>query len=465
MPPKTTLPSFSPSRAVATRPQGSSLTVRGGGAPPAVAQLSLARRSLATARKAASTRDGSTLVTGGAPTYGDIVESDMVHDEIRELSTQVKSMIAQHLPRDGTSKEQVMWGVRQFGPSKESRRVLNKENDAARLAWETGVYCVWRCREKPRLSGANGDFCCRIGYQHVCFCGHPLAAHTTPARAANSSATAQANRGRDREAVGNDGDKGHAPSCGSCTTPATDAQLAQWKGRCEEVGCSCARYRYVPNTPLEIGEGWLTRRANWKASEWSAKCRCGHGHKVHDPKTMRCKSCGGCSGFTSAFLCVVCDLPWEAHDTVWESEGRRVGDGHPVCEAYAPLAGVDDDVREAVLTDATMGGRIEPSATYLALKQRTSRSCALADTTTTAMTASSAPRSIAGGRPSSTAAAKNREGGSSAGALPAITASPAADPILDVEYCRFCATVYKRPESKFCAQCGQPRPQRPAKLR
>ncbi|GET87743.1 hypothetical protein, conserved [Leishmania tarentolae] len=467
MPPKTTLPSCSTSRAAAPCPQRSSLPIRGdgGGAPPTAAQSSLVRGSLTTATKTASTRDGGTLVPGGASTYGDIVESDMVHDEIRELGTQVKSMIAQHLPRHGTSEEQVMWGVRQFGPSKESRQVLNKENDAARLAWETGVYCIWRCLEKPRLRGANEDFCCRIGYRHVCFCGHPLAAHTTPSCAANSSAAAQGSRGQDTVACGGGSEHGNRPSCGSSTAPVTDVQLSQWKGRCEEVGCSCARYRYIPNTPLEIGEGWLTRRANWKASEWCAKCRCGHGHKAHDPKTMRCKSCGGCSGFTSAFLCVVCDLPWEAHETVWESEGVRVSDGHPVCEAYAPLAGIDWDVREAVLTDVTMGGRIEPSATYLALKQRASAPCALADKTTSETTAPSASRSIACGRPSSTAATKSREGRPSANVLPAITATPAADPILDVEYCRFCATVYKRPEAKFCAQCGQPRPQRAIKLR
>ncbi|KAG5481004.1 hypothetical protein LSCM1_06679 [Leishmania martiniquensis] len=457
MPPKATFPSSSTPRSVSTRPTCAPLTSRGGGggAPSSAAPSSRSHRSVTTTTKTMATRDGGTVDSNCARAYGDIVESDEVHGEIKELGTQVKSMIAQHLPRHGTSEEQVMWGVRQFGPSKESRRVLNKENDAARLAWETGVYCLWRCLEKPRLGGANQDFCCRIGYQHVCFCGHTLAAHTTPGRAANSSAT-QANRGSGNDRIAQSGDSGNAPSRGSPLAPATDAQLAQWKGPCEEVGCSCGRYRYVPNTPLEIGEGWLTRRANWKASEWSAKCRCGHGHKAHDPKTMRCQSCGGCPGFTSAFLCVVCDLPWEAHDTVWESEGVRVAEGHPVCEGYAPLSGIDWDVREAVLTDVTMSGRIEPPATHLALQQRSSKTAANA--------ASSAPRGIASRQPSSTAATADREGGPSLRALPAI-ASRVADPILDAEYCRYCATVYKSAESKFCTQCGQPRPQRPATLR
>ncbi|KAK7196341.1 hypothetical protein NESM_000570400 [Novymonas esmeraldas] len=427
MPPKTRLPSCSPpSHAVAAR---TSLVARSGGAaaPPSGGCVSGARGT-PSARASSSRGRGAAALTS-APTYGDVVDSDEVHDEIRELGTQVSSMIAQHLPRHGTSKEQVMWGVRQFGPSKESRRVLNKENDAARLACETGVYCVWRCREKPRLSGANQDFCCRLGYQHVCFCGHPLAAHTMPGRAANASSSAA----RD----------------GSGASPVTDAQLAQWRGPCEEAGCSCTCYRYVPNTPLEIGEAWLTRRANWNASQWSAKCKCGQGHKMHDPTTMRCKSGAGghCPGFTSAFLCVVCDLPWEAHETVWESEGVREREGRPVCEDYAPLAGVDWDVREVVLADVSLGGRIAPPASYLALQQRSS---------TSTSTATAANAAVTG----------RGERGASTGGLPAITAPVvAADPVLDVEYCRYCATVYKRAESKFCATCGKPRPAQPRTLR
>ncbi|KPI84726.1 hypothetical protein ABL78_6219 [Leptomonas seymouri] len=372
------------------------------------------------------------LVNKSRPAYGELVESDEVHDEIRALGTEVKSMIAQHLPRHGTSEKQVVWGVREFGPSKESRAALNKENEAAKLAWERGVYCVWRCTEPPKLRGANNDFCCRLGYRHVCFCGHPMAAHKTPASASNASA---------------------APPSSSSTspggTPASDRQLAQWKAPCEEAGCACSSFSYIPNTPLEIGEGWLTRRANWKPSAWSAKCRCGHGHKDHDPSSsslLRCRSCGGCSGFTSAFLCVVCDLPWEAHETVWESEGVRAKGGLPVREAYAPLADLEWDIREMVLTDVTMGGKIEPPATYLALQ---------------------------GSQNASSRSPRRRVGGSSSGALPPLSspeargtqASTAADPVLDAEYCPGCATVYRSTTSNFCSKCGQPRPRRPNKLR
>ncbi|KPA78486.1 hypothetical protein ABB37_06103 [Leptomonas pyrrhocoris] len=380
----------------------------------------------------------SALVGGNKPVYGELVESDEVHDEIRALGTEVKSMIAQHLPRHGTSEEQVAWGVRQFGPSKESRAALNKENDAAKLAWERGVYCVWRCTEQPKLRGANNDFCCRLGYRHVCFCGHPMAAHTTPACASNMAATSSSSSSLPNPKF----------------SPVSDRQLAQWKAPCEETGCACAAFRYIPNSPLEIGEGWLTRRANWKPAEWSAKCRCGHGHKAHDPASssrMRCRSCGGCSGFTSAFLCVVCDLPWEAHETVWESEGAREQAGFPVREAYAPLANFEWDLRELVLTDATMGGKIEPPATYLALRGREN-------------TSSRSPRRRIGGG----------DGGGPSGVLPPLsspemTATPAsvpdAAPAVEVEYCAGCATIYRSAASNFCAKCGRPRPRRSTTLR
>lgn len=364
------------------------------------------------------------------PGYGELVESDQVHDDIRALGTQVQSLIARRLPRHGTSAAQVAWGVRQFGPSWESRAVLNRENEAAKLAWETGVYCVWRCTDVPKLraEGANNDFCCRLGYRHVCFCGHPMAAHTVPSSRASNSSGGANSRGVTRTLSG--------------AAPVSDRQLAQWKAPCEEAGCGCSAFQYIPNTPLEIGEGWLTRRADWNASQWSAKCRCGHGHKAHDPSAvsrLRCRSCGGCTGFTSAFLCVVCDLPWEAHATVWESEETRVAAGLPVREAYAPLAGMDRDLRELVLTDATMDGKIEPPAVYLALQARQG-----------GVYRSPTRRRL----PDPASPPKVEE-------MPEV-----ADPVLpDVEYCPACATIYRSAASNFCSKCGQPRPRRPSTLR
>jgi hypothetical protein len=371
-----------------------------------------------------------------------------VHDDIRALGTEVKTVIAQRLPRNGTSAEQVVWGVRQFGPSKESRAVLNKENDAARLAWERGIYCVWRCTEPPKLRGAKNDFCCRLGYRHVCFCGHPMASHRTPPAASGASTWASSSSANDKSKHSG---SSNAVS-GSGGAAVSDRQLARWKAPCEEVGCSCTSFRYIPNTPLEIGEGWLTRRANFKASEWSAKCRCGHGHKAHDPSSyLCCRSCGGCSGFVSAFLCVVCDLPWEAHETVWESEGVRIKAGLPVQAAYAPLAEVDWDLREMVLTDASMGGRMEPSATYLALQARQGHAT------------HSTRLSIEG--PSFPSPAFPSPVVNEATHTPVRGVGGTSDSVVDVEYCPACATIYRSAASNFCAKCGQARPRRSSMLR
>lgn len=385
----------------------------------------------------------SSLARSGRPAYGDVVESDEVHDEIRALGAEVKSKIAQHLSRHGTSEEQVTWGVRQFGPSKESRAVLNRENEAARLAWERGVYCLWRCTQPPKLRGATTDFCCRLGFRHVCFCGHPMAAHKTPRYAANASTAADKCNASSSSSIGT-----------SSNVPVSDKQLAQWKSPCEEAGCTCSAFRYVPNTPLEIGEGWLTRRANFKLSEWSAKCRCGYGHKAHDPSSyLRCRSCGGCSGFVSAFLCVVCDLPWEAHETVWESEGVRLRAGLPVREAYVPLADCDDDIRALVLSDATLGGRIEPRLTSqraVTDRRRVSQASRLPSIT-------------------SNDAALSLESSAFVATPPGRTSLTEAAVVKEVEtevdYCPACATIFRSATSNFCTKCGQPRPRRSLALR
>lgn len=339
------------------------------------------------------------MEVGRAPVYGEIVDSDMVHDEIRALGTEVKQKIAECLPRHGTSSDQVQWGIRQFGPSKESRKVLNKENEAAILACETGVYVVWRCTEVPKLSGANNDFCCRLGKKHRCFCGHSLASHGPPP---------------------------------TSSTPA--AKMARWKSKCEEAQCGCKGYRYIPNTPLEIGEGWLTRRRDWDPTKWSAKCRCGHGHRDHDPSdASRCRCCG-CGAFSSHFLCVVCDLPWEAHETIWETEQDRLRQGFPVREDYAPLAKIDWDVREAVLADPTLGGRMEPPVMEI--------------------TSDAGPAlGVEWRKPQNGTATSSRQRQITDSSRP----PKGDDPVLDAAYCRYCATIFKSPASKFCSSCGRPR--------
>lgn len=326
---------------------------------------------------------------GTQPAYGEIVDSDFVHDEIRELGEEVKKVVKTHFQRHGTSEAGVVAGIRQFGPSRQAKKMLNKENEAARFAHEKDVYVVWRLMEKPRLSGANNDFCCRVGPRHRCFCGHTLANHKEP-------------------------------------TAGKGGSLTQ-KHPCKE--CECKGFIYVPNEPEEIGEGWLTRRANWDPSKWSAKCRCEHGNLMHDPATKMCRSCGGCCGYQSHFLCVVCDMPWEAHMTVFETEAERHRAGFPVRQDFFPLANIDWDVRELVLKDVTGGGALEAPPDY-EMRRLSARG----------------QRSGGGGK--------------------AITANPRVEEIPHdsyavADYCPSCATIYKD-NSDTCGRCGR---QRPGRLR
>lgn len=349
---------------------------------------------------------GALPATSGAVAirnYGDIVASDEVHDEIRALGGDVRSAVAAYLPRDGTSEGQALAAVRQFGPSRQSRRMLNRENEAAMLAREKGIYIVYRCLQervggaylgedpgRPRamthgaakmLSGATDDFCTRVGYRSVCFCGHNLACHAMPA----------AGRGA----------KGSA---------------------CEEAGCPCRSYRYVPNCPEEIGEGWLSRRREWDPKKWSAKCRCGHGGKAHDAGSMRCRECR-CGAFASHFVCVVCDQPWEAHETVFETETDRLRAGRPVGADFFPLSDVDWEVRALVLKDPTGNGAIVPPAGRRAVT-------------------GSGPRPRIASRSAVEVLGDGKEG-----------LGPAPLP----DHCPSCATVFRSHESKFCTKCGRPR--------
>lgn len=325
------------------------------------------------------------------PVYGEIEDSDLVHDEIRQLGDEVKQVITHHFQRHGTEENQVFSGIRQFGPSKQSKKMLNKENEAARLAHEKGIYVVWRLTEEPRLRGANNDFCCRIGARHRCFCGHSLACHQEPTHQRGS--------------------------------------LTQ-KHPCHE--CGCQRFQYIPNEPEEIGEGWLTRRRNWDPSKWSAKCRCGHDCKEHDPRTLGCKACG-CSCFSSHFLCVVCDMPWEAHVTIYETEAERHKSGFPVRQDFFPLSNIDWDVRELVLKDATGGGALKAPPGYALLQGTGNRG----------------QRGVRGIPNPRVEEIQDREEILTGGVLAYENAN----------YCPSCATIYKD-DGDTCTRCGRARPGR-----
>lgn len=291
------------------------------------------------------------------------------------------------------------------------------------LAYEKGLYVVWRCLpervggaymqsctnavvrgDSPRththgaasmLSGSNDDFCTRVGYRSRCFCGHNLADHSIPDPASMRGGSSEGSQGTS----------------------------------CESTGCGCQRYRYVPNCPEEIGEGWLSRRRDWDPRKWSAKCRCGHGAFSHDPARLTCRECRSCAGFASHFLCVVCDQPWEAHVTVFEGEAARRSAGRAVREDYFPLSGIDWDVRALVLKDPTGGGALEAPP----------------------------PGNRIGARNAVKASGRKAIAGPSAGS--GSDPNPPVEVIDDdlPEYCAGCATIFRSPQSKFCTKCGRPR--------
>ncbi|CAK0829626.1 unnamed protein product, partial [Prorocentrum cordatum] len=188
--------------------------------------------------------------------------------------------------------------VQTYGPSPGAKKMMAAEQAAAEEAISTGLYGVWR-----NHSGRH-DFCSRIGPRSRCFCGHDYSEHSW-------------SRSR-REP---------APSCARCP-------------------CQC--FRYVPRRPEEVGEGWLPRRRGFDVNIWRAKCKCQYGHDQHDPVTLACPGRGG--KYTSAWQCVSCEGKWEDHESLWESEAERRAAGHPVGQAFMPLASTPG-VREAVFRE------------------------------------------------------------------------------------------------------------------
>ena len=71
-----------------------------------------------------------------------------------------------------------------------------------------------------------------------------------------------------------------------------------------------------------------------------------HTHTEHSPEKNAYKRCSvkgcRCSGFSSDFLCMACDLHWEEHDTIWESESERLASGLPVGKDYIPFSGMKE---------------------------------------------------------------------------------------------------------------------------
>ena len=208
-----------------------------------------------------------------------------------------------------TSLAAIRKGIQQYGAAPGGKAMMQMENEAAIEALRTGVYIVWRSHKAK-----GGDFCARVGPRSRCFCGHLFGAHR-----ANTSNTTKPTKSKRSTSYG-----------------------------CSQ--CSCLCFQYIPQRPEEVGEWWLPRRKGFNVHTWRAKCRCGHPHDAHDPRTMSCKHCS-CSHFSSNFCCVTCDGRYEDHETVFESAAERTRAGRPVGAAFKPLA-AQPDLRRAVFAEA-----------------------------------------------------------------------------------------------------------------
>ncbi|CAM9309446.1 unnamed protein product [Ascophyllum nodosum] len=196
-----------------------------------------------------------------------------------------------------------------FGIAPGVKRMMRQERAAAEQAIKTGTYVTWR-------SLKTGLDCARVGLKSRCFCG--------------------------------------------CSYEMHDFR----RGICMPVcrRCECRGFDYVPSRPEEIGEWWLSRRGGFDASEWRAKCRCGHPHDAHHPVRRSCTSCK-CGEFSSSYGCVACDCHQEDHRTYVESVQERKAAGRPVGQEFVPLSQKPHLSRLAFgRREASSSGRGKPSA-------------------------------------------------------------------------------------------------------
>ncbi|CAD7963913.1 unnamed protein product [Amoebophrya sp. A120] len=227
--------------------------------------------------------------------------------------------------------------VVEHGPAQGAQKLIREEFLAAKRAVELGVYGVWRPVRYAEASSSSSttpprvnteprqEFCARIGLQSRCFCGFTFAEH------------------RD------------------CQTEIAAAERSGKKAPLGRSDCSsgpCPRFRFIPKRPEEVGEWWLVRRRGFDVTTWRAKCQCGAAHTEHAPDLS--ESCprgvrrtGKGGRYQSAWCCVTCDQPYEAHETVWETEAERKAAHLVVGTDFFPLS-ADKELQDLVLRgDAT----------------------------------------------------------------------------------------------------------------
>ncbi|KER33326.1 hypothetical protein T265_00820 [Opisthorchis viverrini] len=178
--------------------------------------------------------------------------------------------------------------------AQQTKELFSLEVEAVHEAMSSGIYVAWRPTEKPW----NQQDCQRVCSKSRCFCGHLLNQHQRF--------------------------DGKRPFLG-----------------CEERGCACQAFKFVPSRPEEVGEYWLVKRRDFDRAAYRVKCKCKHTHEQHEvhPPPFQCKAKGcGCSAFTSAFVCAACEKPWHLHETVIETEAERRAAGRQVGEAWMPFS-------------------------------------------------------------------------------------------------------------------------------
>ncbi|KAJ1454073.1 hypothetical protein M885DRAFT_484881 [Pelagophyceae sp. CCMP2097] len=199
----------------------------------------------------------------------------------------------------------VQHAVAQYGVAPGGQAMMAAERRAAQEAAATGLYVTWRSPDDAE--------CCRVSSLSQCLCGHALKAHAAV--------------------------KSSRPP--SCTT------------------CSCARFRYCPARPEEVGQWHLPRRKDFDVTVWRRrvrdKCvpRCGApvGPRIHRPHRTDRKS-----HRPAEYACLNCDRKVCDHETRFESERDRRADGRAVGAAFMPLAETPQ------LQQAVFGGEAKGSS-------------------------------------------------------------------------------------------------------
>ena len=165
--------------------------------------------------------------------------------------------------------------VKQNRMTKGTQGMMDNERLHAQEAIESRIYVNWSCIS----NGGKTVDCFRIGSNSMCICGHGFPCHD---KILNKN---------------------------------------KFSNKCNK--CKCKGFKYIPVYPEEVGEYWIPFQKNFSYDTYRVKCKCKHTWNEHDGSGyLNCKKCG-CSSFTSAFCCAVCNKFWQDHQMMYETEDER----------------------------------------------------------------------------------------------------------------------------------------------